>query len=267
MKFVRSPIEHGKSISNLSEVTLVGVAVVMALAIPSTAAQSISPQTTQAVVQVLYDASHHPLSTQRFGTAFHVGAGVFYTNVHVANPHAVSGMSLPKEYDRMGLWDPVDHRGGTAQIVCVDLRWAGGSAKNASDFDVATVRAPQLSNLPALHFTNRPIKPRSSPKSPRERVLIVGYPDRGDWGAFADETQAAWYYKVSGWIGAVTERVMTIDREPFPQGITEFYRVGSSGSPVLNESGEVIGIAYADGQGPTGPILAVPVPAATAVCH
>jgi S1-C subfamily serine protease len=260
-----SLIRGRKPISDRWGLTLVGAAIVMALAWPSTVAQNISPQTTQAVVQVLYDASNRRLSTQRFGTAFHVGAGVFYTNAHVANPHVVSGMSLPREYDRMSLADPVDRRGGWVEVVCVDSRWAGSSVKNASGFDVAMVRAPQLGNLPALHFADHPIEPRSSPKYPRERVLVVGYPDRGDWGMVSDITFPAWHYKFFGWIGVVTEQVMTIDRRPFPQGQGE--APGSSGSPVLNESGEVIGIAFADGQGTTGPILAVPVPAATAVCH
>jgi S1-C subfamily serine protease len=240
--------------------------IVIALALPSTVVHNIPPETARAVVQVLYDASSRRLSTQRFGTAFHVGAGVFYTNAHVANPHAVSAMSLPKEYDRMSLYDPADHEGGPAEIVCVDSRWPGGSVKDASDFDVAMVRAPKLDYLPALHFTVRPVEPRSSPKSPRERVFVIGYPDRGDWGMVVDMVQPAWYYKFFGWIGVVTERVMTIDRRPFRNALGP-HTPGSSGSAVLNESGEVIGIAYADEQGPTGPILAVPVPAATAVCH
>jgi hypothetical protein len=253
-------IGHRESISNLSGVTLVGLAVATAFVLPSTVAQSISPKTTQAVVLVLCRSGQHPYQhDDRCGTAFHVGAGVFYTNAHVAKPHLVSGVFL--------LWDSVINGYSPAEVVCVDSRWAGISARNAV-FDVAVLRAPKADYLPALHFTDHPVEPRSSPKSPREEVLIVGYPDRGNWSAvFSDKTQTAWYYKISGWIGVVTKQVMTIDRLPFPPGITETDRVGSSGSAVLNESGEVIGIAYASGQDPTGPILAVPVPAATAVCH
>jgi S1-C subfamily serine protease len=245
------------STSNQRGVTLLGAAIVIALALPNAVVQSISPKTTQAIVLVLCRTGQHPYEhDDRCGTAFHVGAGIFYTNAHVAK-QAVSGMYL---------WDSVDNGFSPAEVVCVDSRWGGGSVKNPS-FDIAMVKAPKFSNLPALRLTNRQVEPLSSPQSPRERVLIIGYPDRGNWAGFSDITQTAWYYKISGWIGVVTKQAMTIERDPFPQGITEFYHVGASGSTVLNESGEVIGIAYASGDGPTGPILAVPVPAATAVCH
>ncbi len=258
MKLLRSRVEHGVSASNKVGVTLVGAAILVGLGLPTTVVQSISPKTTQAIVLVLCRIGQHPYEhDDRCGTAFHVGAGAFYTNAHVAKQAAFG----------MYLWDSTDNSFSPAETVCVDSRWGGGSVKNNS-FDVALVRAPKFGNLPPLHFAQRPVEPRSSPKAPRQKVLILGYPDQGNWGvAFSDKTQTAWYYKVSGLIGVVTERVMTIDRDPFPQGMTEFNRIGPSGSAVLNESGEVIGIAYADEQGPTGPTLAVPVPAATAVCH
>ncbi len=234
---------------------VLGLAVVMALAIPSTTAQNISPKTTQAIVLVLCRTGQHPYEhDDRCGTAFHVGAGIFYTNAHVAK-QAVSGMYL---------WDSVDNGFSPAEVVCVDSRWAGGSGKDAA-FDVAALRAPKADYLPALHFADHPVKPRSSQKYPRERVLIVGYPDRGGWEPFSDKTQTAWYYKFFGWIGVVSEQVMTIERRPLPPWGLQ--TPGPSGAAVFNESGEVIGIAFADGQGPTGPILAVPVPTTTAVCH
>jgi S1-C subfamily serine protease len=228
----------------------------MALALPSTVPQNVSPKTTQAVVMVLCRTGQHPYQQeQRCGTAFHVGAGVFYTNAHVVKPHPVSEMFL---------WDSVDNHFSPIEDICVDSRWAGASGKDAP-FDVAVLRAPKADYLPALHFTDHPVKPGSSPKYPRERVLIVGYPDRGSWDAFSDKTQTAWYYKFFGWIGVVNEQVMSIERRPLPPWGLQ--TPGPSGAAVLNESGEVIGIAYASGESPTGPILAVPVPAATAVCH
>jgi len=59
-------------------VALVGAAAVIAFSSSSTVAQSISTQTMQAVVQVLY--ANPQGAAHRFGTAFHVGTGTFYTN-------------------------------------------------------------------------------------------------------------------------------------------------------------------------------------------
>ncbi len=242
-------------------IALVGTAVVTAFVLQSTMMQNISSQ-PQAVVQVVYENQQG--AAHRFGTAFHVGAGIFYTNAHIANPQAVSGMWLPKEFDRMFLWDPIFNRLSPAEVVCVDSRWAGGTLKNAVNFDVAMVRAPGAAYLPALHFADHPVEPRAYPRYPRERVHIIGYPDRGFLNPITDITWPSRRYTFFGWIGIVTEQVMRIDRPAFPLGGVE--GPGSSGSPVLNESGDIVGITYA-GEGPVGRIWAVPVPATTAVCH
>jgi S1-C subfamily serine protease len=168
------------------------------------------------------------------------------------------------EFDRMFLWDPIFKRFIPAEVLCVDWRWAGGSVRNAAYFDVAMVRAPKADYLPALQFADYPVEPRSSPRYPREGVRIIGYPDRSFLTPITDITFPSRRYPFYGWLGIVTEQLMTIDR---PAGLIGGVQgPGSSGSPVFNDSGDVIGIVYA-GQGLTGPILAVPVAAATAVCN
>jgi hypothetical protein len=127
-------------------------------------------------------------------------------------------MWLPKEFDRMFLWDPVFNRFSPAEVICVDSRWAGGSVTNAAYFDVAMVRALKADYLPALQFTNHPVEPSSSPKYPRETVQIVGYPDRGIISVITDRTWPSRRYTFVGWLGIITEREMTsTERVPFPE--------------------------------------------------
>ncbi len=199
------------------------------------------PQGVPAVVQVWWlnaDDKGYPI-----GTAFHVGNGVFFTNGHIVNPQVVGGSSIPKEFDRLfvrTLFPGSQRVFGPATITCIDSRWHGGRIDNANDFDVATFRIPQATELPFLRFAGQ---------TPGYGTVVhlVGFP------AVATLKQ----YTATAHIDELTTDNVSIRVD------AGFAWGGSSGSPVLNTANEIVGIVF----GRTDEVMyAVPLPTAIAIC-
>jgi len=160
-------------------------------------------------------------------TAFHVGGGIFYTNAHV-----VRG-PLPSNYSQMFLAGTTATRSrenwvGPIHVRCVDARWQGArEIERAFPFDVAKVDAPLGAQLPALPIS------RQQPEN-GSRVRIVGF-------AAASHGWPPKLYTALGRIAQIDEGAQTfmIDVE------SGFALEGSSGSPVITDADEVIGIIYA----------------------
>ncbi len=162
-------------------------------------------------------------------TAFHIGDGVFFTNAHV-----VRGAPLPANFTEMYLAGTTAARVrdawmGPISVSCVNAKWHGdGDGDRAYPFDVARVTVPQGSLLPPGLTV--------SPKWPElgAHVTIMGF-------AAASHAWPPKLYTATGHISSVNDSAQTfvIDVE------AGFALEGSSGSPVLNSSNEVIGILYA----------------------
>lgn len=159
----------------------------------------------------------------RVGSAFHVGNGRFYTAAHVARPSP----PYPSDFRHINLLGTTwEHQYGPAAIACVDTRWHDGSSgQGVSPFDVAQLRLIASPNLPALSFSDRP---------PTEgmHVTIVGFPE-------ASRSRPPLQFVASGRIDKVTPndfRIRILDGAALN---------GSSGSPVLSDSGKVVGMIYA----------------------
>jgi S1-C subfamily serine protease len=188
----------------------------------ATASSSLTPSPAAAVVLVAWSRpTDHAF--YRVGSAFHVGNGRFYTAAHVARPSP----PYPSEFRHINLlgtsWE---HQYGPAAVACVDTRWHdAGTGEGISPFDVALLRLVSSPNLPALDFSDRP---------PAEGMLvkIVGFPE-------ASRSRPPRQYVASGRIDRVTA-------EDFRIRILEGIALnGSSGSPVLTETGKVLGMIYA----------------------
>ena len=153
------------------------------------------------------------------GTAFHVGDGLFYTNAHVARVETGFGpLRLARGRPRQEL--------GPAEVVCINRR--SGASAAAAPYDIAKVRvdARRARRLSALRLY------RWTPM-PGMRVRVVGYPG-GLWTPVVAE-------------GTITEH---LEDQVFSFEVRRgLVAPGSSGSPVLAASGEVVGMVYAEGGG------------------
>ncbi len=204
---------------------LVALLFVIAVA-PAVSSQSVHTSWEESVMAVLAVDPGADKFVKR-ATAFHIGGGVFYTNAHV-----VRG-PLPSNYSQMFLASTTATRTrdswvGPVQVSCVDARWQGAKeVERAFPFDVAKVHVPLASQLPALPISNQ--LPDSG-----MRVRIVGF-------AGASRGWPPKLYVAIGRIGQVDHSAQTfmIDVE------SGFALEGSSGSPVITDASEVIGIIYA----------------------
>lgn len=166
-------------------------------------------------------------SFYRIGTAFHVGGGAFYTNAHVVRA------KVPDGYTQWYLASASSTRSrdtwlGPATIACVHPRWRQSEPNRSEPFDVATFKVNSKSNLPpALTLTTR--TPLTG-----DQVTIKGFAS----------ASLGWPPKLYTSTGRVSdlwlpEQAFAIDIE------SGFALEGSSGSPVLDGEGRVVGIVYA----------------------
>jgi V8-like Glu-specific endopeptidase len=163
----------------------------------------------------------------RRGTAFHVGNGVFYTNVHVVRDQVPEGFT---QWYLVGTnaTRSRDSWLGPLTVTCMHPMYRGRpESARAFPYDVARLRVAGADNLPAL---------RLSPGFPNVgmRVRTRGFP-----GA-----SRAWppvQYTATGRVAEVelTEQIFQVDIE------SGFALGGSSGSPVIGPDHTVLGIHFA----------------------
>ncbi len=191
----------------------------------------------------------------RAGTAFHVGGGRFYTNGHVAETIGPSSGWGPVGWWIGGeMWVNVpsrvtgfrfsrDDTYGPATELCKDPRWQVARHDRATPFDFASFKIASV-ELPAYRLA-------SADPQVGDRVKGEGYASASN----------AWPPKMYEWVGTVLE---ARDGDLYISVKGGFALPGSSGSPILNEAGKVVGVVYSsdqDGRTPAAHIWAVPVSA------
>jgi hypothetical protein len=184
----------------------------------------------------------------RIGTAFHVGGGFFYTNAHVARAKVPAGAT---KWYLAGASSTLSRETwlGPASISCVHSRWRESGSDRAMPFDVAQLKIAAVALPPVLSLDNR-IPPTAT------MVTVKGFPG-------ASRGLPPKLYTARGRVAdfSVLEQEFAIEIE------SGFALEGSSGSPVLNEAGQVIGMVYARlgdrGGGAAEEVFAVTVAAMT----
>lgn len=169
------------------------------------------------------------------GTAFHIGGGIFYTNAHVA-------------VDRPGFSPLTIARGpglaerlGTAEVLCLNRRALSGEF--ASPYDIAKIRVSAATNVPALTTAVTGLVPGMS-------LTVIGFPGRSS--------------------APVVSRAVIEEIEAFStfalRLVTGRAGPGSSGSPVLNDRHQVVGILYGQDSGHPDLFYATTLQFADRVC-
>lgn len=161
-------------------------------------------------------------------TAFHVGDGVFYTNAHV-----VRG-ALPANFSELYLADTTATRTrdtwmGPIHVSCVHARWTGaGDGEHAFPYDVARFEVPRGSHLPPALTVSKHMPELGM------HVTAIGF-------AAASHGWPPKLYTARGRVSDIDYGAQTFMIEVE----SGFALEGSSGSPVLTDEHEVIGILYA----------------------
>lgn len=150
------------------------------------------------------------------GTAFHVGSGVFYTNAHVAIEHTGFGaLTIARGVS-------FEDKLGTASIVCLNNRAL--TSMGANPYDIARIR---LQKPPSLRLDVPALTTTVAPLRPGLKITVIGYPGQ----AWTPVVSAAEIDEVEG--DTFSLRIISGRAGP-----------GSSGSPVLNDRNQVIGILF-----------------------
>jgi len=178
----------------------------------------------QAVMMVLVANAE---GFHRRGTAFHVGNGVFYTNVHVVRDQVPEGFT---EWYLAGTnaTRSRDSWLGPFTVTCMHPMFRGRpESTRAFPYDVARLKVAGAENVPSMRLS-------LGFPSAGVRVRTKGFP-----GA-----SRAWppiLYAATGRIAEVdvTDQIFQVDIE------SGFALGGSSGSPVIGPDNTVLGIHFA----------------------
>ncbi len=210
--------------------------IVLLLGVAPASSQSAIPSDLSGAVRAVVVVNRGTGQFLRLGTAFHVGGGNFYTNAHIVRAPLPEGftdfyLASTTATASMATWT------GPATCICVHRQWRSTSqdTQQAYPYDVATLQVERSDRIPALRLAI--VRPQMG-----QRARVVGFP-AASWG---------WppiMYVASGWITAVdvTRQQLQVDIN------AGFAMEGSSGSPVLNDRDEVIGLVHArDGERGSG---------------
>lgn len=222
------------------------IPILLAAATPQVASQPAGED--QAVMQVLVTNAE---GFYRRGTAFHVGNGVFYTNVHVVRDQVPAGFM---DWYLAGINATRSRESwlGPFSVTCTHPMYRGRpDSTRALPFDVARLKAPGAESLPAMKLS-------TGFPAVGMRVRTKGFP----------AASRAWppvLYAAQGRIAEVdpTDQVFQVDIE------SGFALGGSSGSPVIGPDNSVVGIHYAstrDGRTSADVTFAISVQAVRSGC-